>query len=130
MATQQQFPLDLNAALVPFWMRAARQRHNDDRELVHAATLRNEQLRAYAHIEAQTWQAIASEERPVLLEVKRREAEESIEKRYRALRDAATAGHALNSEAKTFVDHIALFRENLQEVREGQIGRASCRERV
>ena len=119
MATQQQFPSDLNAALAPTWMRVVRQRYTVNRDTPHAATLQQEQLRSYAHIEAQAWQGVASQERPVLLEMKRNEAEESIEKRYRALREAATAGHALNKEAKALVDHISLFRESLQEVREG-----------
>jgi hypothetical protein len=119
MATQQQFPLDPNSALAPISMRnGGRKRHDHELLQVQSATMQREQLRSYAHMEARSWQVIDRKERPFLLEVKWREAKESIETRCRTLRDAATAGHKLNSEAKALADHIALFRESLQEVRE------------
>jgi len=120
MATQQQFPLDPNTGLAPIWMRnAGRKRHTDELANVPSAAMQGEQLRSYAHMEAQSWQVIDRKERAFLLDVKWREAKESIETRCRHLRDAVAAGHSLNGEAKALTDHIALFRESLQEVHEG-----------
>ena len=126
MATQQQFPLDPNTALAPIWMRnGGRQRQTGELLQVQSATMQREQLRSYAHMEARSWQVIDPKERLLLLDVKWKDAKESIETRCRSLRDGAAAGRKLNSEAKTLADHIALFRESLQEVRaamEPQLG--------
>jgi hypothetical protein len=120
MATQQQFPLDSDTALAPISMRnGGRKRHKGELLPVQSATMQREQLRSYAHMEARTWQVIDRKERPFLLDVKWKEAKDSIETRCRTLRETAAAGHALNSEAKALTDHIALFRESLQGVHEG-----------
>src|SRR6202035_2264393 len=65
-----------------------------------------------------SWQVIDGRERPFLLDVKWKEAKDSIETRCRSLREGAAAGRKLNSEAKALTDHIAVFRESLQEVRD------------
>src|SRR5258706_63614 len=95
-----------------------RKRHAGELLHVQPVAMEREQLRSYAHMEARSWQVIDGKERPVLLDVKWREAKESIETRCRSLREAAAAGHTLNGEANVLADHIALFRESLQEVRE------------
>ena len=118
MATQQQLTLDPNTALAPIWMRNGGRRQNGELQKVQSATMQREQLRSYAHMEARSWQVIDGKERPFLLDAKWKDAKESIEKRCRSLRDGATAGRKLNREAKGLADHIALFRESLQEVRD------------
>ena len=120
MATQQQFPLDPNSALAQLWARnGGRKRQKDEPLLVPSATMQREQLRAYAHMEARSWEVVESKERAAVLETKWKDAKESIETRCRVLREAAAAGHILNQEAKTLADHIALFRESVQTVKEG-----------
>ncbi len=115
MATQQQFPLDPNTALAPISMRnGGRKRHAGELLHVQSVAMQREQLRSYAHMEARSWQVIDGKERPVFLDVKWREAKESIETRCRSLREAAAAGHTLNGEAKALADHIALFRESIR----------------
>ena len=118
MASQQQFPLDLNTPLAHMWARnGGRQRQKDQLLSVQSATMQREQLRSYAHMEARSWEVMVSKERAVLLETKWKEAKDSIETRNRILREAATAGHSLNQEAKTLTDNIALLRETIQEVK-------------
>lgn len=119
MATQQQVPLDPNTAAAQLWARnSGRKRHKDELASVQSATMRREQLRSYAHMEAHTWEVVESRERVLALDTKWKEAKESIESRNRSLRNAAAAGHSLNQEAKTLTDHIALLRESLQTVKE------------
>ena len=123
MATQQQFPLDpntdLSTALAPAWMRkGGRKRHKDELLPLQSATIQREQIRSYAHTEARSWQVSDAKERTFLMEVKWREAKESIETRCRTLRDGAAAGRALNNEEKTLTENIGLLRESLREVKE------------
>ena len=80
MATQQQIPLDPNTALGPIWTRGSgRQRQTGELLQVESPTMRREQLRSYAHMEARSWQVMDGRERPVLLDVKWKDAKESIE---------------------------------------------------
>ena len=119
MATQQQFPLDPNTALTSIWTRnAGRKRHQEEAPALVPVIMQGEQLRSYAQMEAQSWRVIDSKERNSLLEVKWREANESIERRCQALRDAAAAGHVLKGEALALEDNVAFLRERLKEVRE------------
>ncbi|HXN54125.1 MAG TPA: glucoamylase family protein [Candidatus Acidoferrum sp.] len=119
MATQQQFPLDPNTALAPLWIRTGRRkRHQDEVLPLRPATMRQEQLRSYAHMEAQSWLVVDIKERASFLETKWREAKDSIETRWEALRDSSAAGHALNGEAMALIDNAGLLRESLQEARE------------
>jgi cyclic beta-1,2-glucan synthetase len=118
MATQQQFPLDPNAALTPIWVRnGGRKRHNDETLRGQSATIQRGQIRSYAHMEARSWRVIDSKDRAFLLELNWKEANQSIETRCKILRDASAAGQTLNAEAKTLADHAGLLRESLQEVR-------------
>jgi len=118
MATQQQFPLQPNTPLAQLWARnSGRKRQKDQLLSVQSATMQREQLRAYAHIEARSWEVVDSKERALPLETKWKEAKESIETRNQILREAAVAGHSLNQEAKTLTDNIALLRESMQEVK-------------
>jgi cyclic beta-1,2-glucan synthetase len=119
MATQQQFPLDVDAALAAIWIRnGGRKRHKDEPLPVQPATMHRDEIRSYAHMEARSWKVIRSNERASLLELKWKEAKRSIETRCKILRDASAAGHALNGEAKALADHAGIFQESLQEVRE------------
>src|SRR5258708_15951901 len=118
MATQQQFPLDPTTPLAQLWARnGGRKRQKDQLLSVQSATMQREQLRAYAHMEARSWEVVESKERALPLETKWKEAKESIETRNRILREAAAAGHSLNQEAKTLTDNIARLRETMQDVR-------------
>jgi hypothetical protein len=118
MATQQQFPLDPNTALAPILIRnAGRLRRQDQALLSATAIMQREQLRSYAHMEARSW-IIDGKGRSSLLEVKWRDTKECIEKHCQALRDAATAGHALKGEAQTLADNASFLRESLKEVRD------------
>ncbi len=119
MATQQQFPLDPNTALTSVWMRnAGRKRHQDEVPALAPVIMQGEQLRSYAQMEAQSWRVIDSKDRNSLLEVKWREAKESIERRCQALRHAAAAGHVLKGEALALADNVSFLREGLKDVRE------------
>jgi small-conductance mechanosensitive channel len=120
MATQQQFPMDPNTPLGQLWARnGGRKRQKDQSLSLQSSTMQREQLHAYAHMEARSWEVVESKERAVALETKWKEAKESIETRNRILREAAAAGHSLNQEAKTLTDNIALLRESMQEVKAG-----------
>ncbi len=118
MATQQQFPMDPNTPLGQLWARnGGRKRQKDQSLSLQSSTMQREQLRAYAHMEARSWEVVESKERAVALETKWKKAKETIETRNRILREAAGAGHSLNQEAKTLTDTIALLRETMQEVK-------------
>src|SRR5260370_16010271 len=58
------------------------------------------------------------QDRNSLLDVKCREAKESIERRCQALRHAAAAGHVLKGEALALADKASFLREGLKDVRE------------
>jgi cyclic beta-1,2-glucan synthetase len=119
MATQQQFPLDPHAALSQMWARnIGRKRQKDELVSVQSMMMQREQLRAYAHMEARSWQVADGKQRAIALETKWKEAKRSIETRGRILREAAAAGHELSEEAKALANHVALLGESLQEVRE------------
>jgi hypothetical protein len=118
MATQQQFPIDPDTALASVLMRNGGRPRNEELLPLQSATVQGEQIRSYAHMEARSWQVKDGKERTYLMEVKRRDAKESIETGCRVLREGAVAGRALNSEAKTLTENIALMRESLQEVKE------------
>src|ERR1700716_2395855 len=112
MATQQQFPLDPNEALASGVMRSGRRTgHKDESLPPQSATMRAEQVRSYAHMEARAWQLSHAKERTFLMEVKWKEAKNSIEARSRSLRESTAAGRALNNEAKSLTENIGLLRE-------------------
>src|SRR6266852_5289555 len=119
MATQQQFPLDPNTALTSVWMRnTGRKRHHDEAPALAPVIMQGEQLRSYAQMEAQSWRVIDTKERSSLLDIKWREANESIERRCQALRNAAAAGHVLKGEALALADNASFLRVGLKEVKE------------
>jgi cyclic beta-1,2-glucan synthetase len=119
MATQQQFPLDPNAALTPTWIRnGGRKRHSDEMLRATSATMQSGQIRSYAHMEVRSWKVVDGKDRAFLLELNWREAKQSIETRCKILREASAAGESLNGEAKALADNIGILRESLQEVRE------------
>jgi cyclic beta-1,2-glucan synthetase len=119
MATQQQFPLDPSTALTSVWMRnAGRKRHQDEAPAMAPVIMQGERLRSYALMEAQSWRGIDTKERSSLLDVKWREANESIERRCQALRNATAAGHALKGEASALADNVSFLRQSLREVKE------------
>jgi hypothetical protein len=79
------------------------------------------QIRSYAHTEAQSWQPSRSgKSRGTSLEMTWKHTKETLESRWEILRKLATAGHVLQGEARTFVEERELIREGLQEV-EGSI---------
>jgi cyclic beta-1,2-glucan synthetase len=117
MATPQQFSIDSNTALTSMLARTPGRKRSHEQTLSQGVAILREQLRSYAHMEARTWNLTGSKRRASFLDVKWREAQESIEKRCQKLRDASAAGHELNDEAKALLNHVSLFRESLQEIR-------------
>src|SRR5260370_6307914 len=69
-------------------------------------------------MEAESWRVIDSKDGNSLLEVRWREAKESIERRCQALRNAAAEGHVLKGEALALADNVSFLREGLKDVRE------------
>ena len=118
MATQQQYPLDPQAALSQLWSGSGLRKRHKDNGVQQPPALQMEQLRSYARMEAGSWQAPASKKRTRFLEGKWKEVRESIETRCQMLRNAVDAGHALNGEAKALADNTGLLRETLREVGE------------
>src|SRR6267378_1163489 len=101
MATQQQFPLDPTTPLAQLWARnGGRKRQKDQLLSVQSATIQREQLRAYAHMEARSWEVVESKERALPLETKWKEAKESIETRNRLLRETMQDVRAAIRDAK------------------------------
>ncbi|HLZ93631.1 MAG TPA: glucoamylase family protein [Candidatus Acidoferrum sp.] len=115
MATHQQFSLDPNAALASMLARSPGRRRPHEEAISQGVAMLREQLRSYAHMEARSWNLKGNKRSGSLLEAKWKEAKESIEKQCKKLREAATAGHVLNTQAKALVDHVGLLRESLQE---------------
>src|SRR5258705_13567001 len=97
MASQQQFPLDLNTPLAQLWARnGGRQRQKDQLLSVQSATMQNEQLRSDAHMEARSWAVMGRKKRAALLGTKWKEAKDCIETRNPILETAEADGHSFN----------------------------------
>jgi hypothetical protein len=123
MATQHHATVGTEKALMaPSLLRNGARRRNQagTGQLNESAVFYN-QIRSYAHAEAQSWQPSRNgKSRGTSLEMTWKHAKETLENRWEILRKLATAGHVLQGEARTFVEERELIREGLQEV-EGSI---------
>jgi len=132
MATQHHATVGPEKALMaPSLLRSGARRRNQmgTGPVNDSATVYN-QIRTYAHAEAQSWQpSRKGKSRGTSLESTWKHAKETMESRWEILRKLATAGHVLQGEARTFVEERELVREGLLEV-EGSIHDAGRLPRV
>ena len=123
MATQHHAAIGPEKGLLaPSWLRnGARRRNQAGTGPLADSALLYDQIRSYAHLEAQSWQpARNGKTRGSALESTWKRAKETLEGRWGILRKLATAGHVLQGEARAFVEERELVREGLKEI-EGSI---------
>ena len=126
MATQQHAAVGPEKALMaPNWLRnGARRRNQAGTGPVNESAAFYNQIRLYAHTEAQSWRPSRNgKSRGTSVQTTWKQAKETLESRWEILRKLATAGHVLQGDARTFVEERELVREALQGV-EGSIREA------
>jgi cyclic beta-1,2-glucan synthetase len=118
MATQQHPSFDPESALLnPSLLReGSRRKQQFVLEPVYDWALQVNQLRAHAHLEAESWK-ITERETFRSLQPKLEKARESMEERCRRLSSAAPTGN-LRGDAKALVDGSEIVRESVQTVKQ------------
>jgi cyclic beta-1,2-glucan glucanotransferase len=117
MGTQQPIQLDPHAALAPFWMKnPPRKRVQASTYPLHTAGLQNEQIRSYAHLEAQSWRLSAAKHNDHFLRQKWAATRQAIESQIQTLKDVSAAGQTPQGQAKVLLDECELVRETVEEI--------------